>query len=82
MDRVTRKYMDFFNKLEDEYLRERSADLNDISKRLLRNLIGETAAGTAFLEQPKVLVSAVSLELLYSSKINIKDNKSLQTVIF
>ena len=57
VDRVTRKYMDFFNKLEDEYLRERSADLSDISKRLLRNLIGQTAAGTAFLEQPKVLVS-------------------------
>jgi len=57
VDRVTRKYMDFFNKLEDEYLRERSADLKDISKRLLRNLVGATAAGTAFLDEPKVLVS-------------------------
>ena len=49
--------MEFFNKLEDEYLRERSTDLKDISKRLLRNLIGATAAGTAFLDEPKVLVS-------------------------
>ncbi|MDG1138042.1 MAG: phosphoenolpyruvate--protein phosphotransferase [Opitutales bacterium] len=57
VDRVTRKYMDFFNKLEDEYLRERSSDLKDISKRLLRNLVGATAAGTAFLDEPKVLVS-------------------------
>ena len=57
VDRVTRKYMDFFNKLEDEYLRERSSDLNDISKRLLRNLVGETAAGTAFLDEPKILIS-------------------------
>ena len=57
VDRVTKKYMEFFNKLEDEYLRERSTDLKDISKRLLRNLIGATAAGTAFLDEPKVLVS-------------------------
>ena len=33
------------------------SDLKDISKRLLRNLIGATAAGTAFLDEPKVLVS-------------------------
>ncbi len=57
VDRVTRKYVDFFNKLDDEYLRERSSDLKDISKRLLRNLVGETGAGTAFLDEPKVLVS-------------------------
>ena len=57
VDQVTKKYMEFFNKLEDEYLRERSTDLKDISKRLLRNLIGATAAGTAFLDEPKVLVS-------------------------
>jgi len=55
--RVTQKYHDFFNQLEDEYLRERAADLKDISKRLLRNLIGETAAGTAFLGEPRILVS-------------------------
>ena len=55
--RVTQKYHDYFNQLEDEYLRERAADLKDISKRLLRNLIGETAAGTAFLGEPRILVS-------------------------
>ncbi len=55
--RVTQRYHDYFNQLEDEYLRERAADLKDISKRLLRNLIGETAAGTAFLGEPRILVS-------------------------
>ena len=38
-------------------LRERASDLKDISRRLIRNLIGVTAAGTAFLEDPRVLVS-------------------------
>ena len=55
--RVTTRYHDYFNQLEDEYLRERASDLKDISKRLLGNLIGQTAAGTAFLDQPRVLVS-------------------------
>ena len=55
--RVTKRYHDYFNQLEDEYLRERAADLKDISKRLLRNLVGETGAGTAFLEEPRILAS-------------------------
>ncbi len=55
--RVTQKFYDYFNQLEDEYLRERGSDLKDISKRMLRNLVGETAAGTAFLGEPRILVS-------------------------
>ena len=55
--RVTQRYHDYFNQLEDEYLRERASDLKDISKRLLGNLVGITAAGTAFLGEPRILVS-------------------------
>jgi len=55
--RVTEKYQTFFEKLEDQYLRERASDLRDISSRLLRNLAGATSSGTAFLDQPKILVS-------------------------
>ena len=55
--RVTEKYQSFFEQLEDQYLRERASDLRDISSRLLRNLAGATSSGTAFLEQPKILVS-------------------------
>ena len=55
--RVTQKYLAFFDQLEDKYLRERAVDLRDISRRLQRCLSGTTASGTAFLEEPKVLVS-------------------------
>ena len=57
LHRVSQRYYDYFNQLEDVYLRERASDLKDISRRLIRNLIGATAAGTAFLEDPRVLVS-------------------------
>ena len=55
--RVTQKYLTFFDQLEDKYLRERAVDLRDISRRLLRSLSGATQSGTAFLDEPKVLVS-------------------------
>ena len=57
LHRVTQRYIDYFGQLEDEYLRERASDLKDISRRLLGNLVGATAAGTAFLEGPRILVS-------------------------
>ncbi len=55
--RVTQKYLDFFDQLEDKYLRERAVDLRDISRRLQRCLSGTTASGTAFLDEPKIMVS-------------------------
>jgi phosphotransferase system enzyme I (PtsI) len=55
--RVTQKYLAFFDQLEDKYLRERAVDLRDISRRLQRCLSGTTASGTAFLDEPKIMVS-------------------------
>lgn len=38
---VLKKYISVFSKIEDEYLRERVSDINDVGKRILRNLLGE-----------------------------------------
>lgn len=38
---VLRKYIDVFSRIEDEYLKERVADVNDVGKRILRNLLGK-----------------------------------------
>ena len=37
---VLKKYVEVFSKIEDEYLKERTADVNDVGKRILRNLLG------------------------------------------
>ena len=55
--RVSRRYLDIFANLEDDYLKERAADIDDVTKRLLRNLLGLTGSGTAFLDEAKILVS-------------------------
>ncbi|MBU2258867.1 MAG: phosphoenolpyruvate--protein phosphotransferase, partial [Candidatus Omnitrophica bacterium] len=38
---VLKKYIDVFSKIEDEYLKERMSDINDVGRRILRNLLGK-----------------------------------------
>ncbi len=38
---VLRKYVEVFSKIEDEYLKERTADVNDVGRRVLRSLMGK-----------------------------------------
>lgn len=38
---VMEKFSNVFNQMEDEYLRERIADIKDVTRRVLRNLFGE-----------------------------------------
>ncbi|MEM0966889.1 MAG: phosphoenolpyruvate--protein phosphotransferase [Verrucomicrobiota bacterium] len=57
---VADRYIEFFDSMEDEYLRERVADIRDVSKRVLSNLLGETSLGSMgadALSEPHVLIS-------------------------
>ncbi len=42
LSQVLKKYAKVFASLEDEYLRERTADVNDIGRRILKNLMDES----------------------------------------
>lgn len=39
---VLKKYIEVFDTLQDEYIKERSADITDIGRRVLKHLMGET----------------------------------------
>lgn len=39
---VLKKYIKMFSKIEDEYLRERVTDINDVGRRVLKNLMDES----------------------------------------
>lgn len=54
---VLKKYIDVFSRIEDEYLRERTADLNDVGKRILRNLLGKEHKGLKDLKEAVVVVA-------------------------
>ena len=54
---VLKKYIQAFSKIEDEYLRERIADLNDVGKRILRNLLGKEHRNLKDLKERVVVVA-------------------------
>ncbi|OGX40440.1 MAG: phosphoenolpyruvate--protein phosphotransferase [Omnitrophica WOR_2 bacterium RIFCSPLOWO2_01_FULL_41_12] len=57
---VLKKYINVFSKIEDEYLKERTADVNDVGRRILRNLLGKERKGLEDLKE-KVIVIAHDL---------------------
>jgi len=59
-DDVLKNYMSAFQKVEDEYLRERVADIRDIGKRILLHLLGKKRETLADISE-KVIVIAYDL---------------------
>ena len=54
---VLKKYISVFLKIEDEYLKERIADINDVGKRILRNLLGKEKRGLEDVKEKAIIVS-------------------------
>jgi phosphotransferase system enzyme I (PtsI) len=54
---VLKKYIDVFSKIEDEYLKERIADINDVGKRILRNLLGKPRTPLVDLKEKVIVVA-------------------------
>lgn len=44
---TSRRYVEFFAGLEDDYLKERVSDIRDITQRVLKNLLGVTLQGAS-----------------------------------
>ena len=54
---VMRKYVQAFSKVEDEYMRDRASDVEDVGRRILRNLTGLKRRSLADLSQPVIVVA-------------------------
>lgn len=57
LKKVVLKHLVFFMKLDDPYLQERGADVEDIGKRVLRHLFGLQESMTTDLEQETIIVA-------------------------
>ena len=57
---ILKKYINAFSKMDDEYLRERISDINDVGKRILKNLMGVKTRSLGSLKR-KVIVIAYDL---------------------
>jgi len=54
---VLKKYVGVFSRIEDEYLKERIADINDVGRRILRNLLGTERKGFEDLPERVIVVA-------------------------
>lgn len=56
-DKVAQRYICFFSSMEDEYLKERVSDIQDVSRRLLHNLIGMQKSSLGNLAVDSIIVA-------------------------
>jgi len=57
LKKVLKKLMDYFNTIDDEYLRERSYDIEHIVNRVIFNLIGRHEDTLAGIKEPVIVVA-------------------------
>ncbi len=53
---VIKKYIDAFSQMGDSYIRERTADVSDVGKRVLKHLLGQRRNQIS-LEEPSIIVA-------------------------
>ena len=54
---VAQRYIKAFAEIDDEYLRERAADIKDVAKRVLHVLLGQTAGSLTQLVDKRIIVA-------------------------
>jgi phosphoenolpyruvate-protein phosphotransferase (PTS system enzyme I) len=54
---VLKKYIAVFSRIEDEYLKERISDINDVGRRIMRHLLGKEKQGLGDLKEKVVIVA-------------------------
>lgn len=54
---VLKKYMQSFLRIDDEYLRERVSDINDVGRRIIRHLVGSQRTSLADLKEKAIIVA-------------------------
>ncbi len=70
--RVLNKYIKAFKKIDDEYLKERLSDIQDVGKRILNNLLGGRQKALRDLKD-KVII--VAYDLSPSDTVSMQKNK-------
>ena len=78
--KVIEKYIKVFSKMNDEYLKERTSDIEDVGKRILKNLIGAQEKTLSDLKE-EVIVVAYDLSPSDTANMHRKNVKGFVTDI-
>lgn len=69
---VLKRYIQSFLRIDDEYLRERVSDINDVGRRIIRHLVGARKSSLADIKE-KVIVIAYDLAPSDTAMMNRKN---------
>ncbi len=54
---VLKKYINAFSQMSDSYIRERTADISDVGRRIMKHLLGQKDSRSLRLQEPSILVA-------------------------
>jgi phosphoenolpyruvate-protein phosphotransferase (PTS system enzyme I) len=54
---VSKRYIEAFSEIDDEYLRERASDIRDVAQRVLQNLMGQAENSLARLVERRIVLA-------------------------
>ncbi|RLL46602.1 phosphoenolpyruvate--protein phosphotransferase [Oceanobacillus piezotolerans] len=57
LDSITKMFVDMFENMENEYMRERAADIKDVTKRVMAHLLGVTFPDPALIDEEVVIIA-------------------------
>ncbi|AOT72526.1 phosphoenolpyruvate--protein phosphotransferase [Geosporobacter ferrireducens] len=57
LKQVAEEYITIFEAMDNEYMRERAADIRDVSDRILRNITGQKITDLSMLEEDVILIA-------------------------
>lgn len=57
LEEVAASFVAMFEMMDDDYFRERAADIKDVSRRLLANLLGKSLPNPALIEDEVVIIA-------------------------
>lgn len=80
VEEVSKKYVDMFSSMEDEYMKERAADIKDVSQKIIFNLLGIVKEDLAVINE-EVIIVGFDLTPSETSQLNKKYVKGFATDI-
>ena len=72
LKQVVTDYLEIFSQMEDQYLKERGADLEDIGRRVLRHLLGIQSSVIGTLSKDTILITS---DLSPIDLVSMKQNR-------
>ena len=57
LDAQTNKFIELFEQLDNEYMRERASDIKDVKKRILSHLLNKPLPNLSLMDEPTIVIA-------------------------